>query len=29
MFLRETPVRRADGKVVKYLYLVESLRGKG
>ena len=29
MFLRETPVRRADGKVVKYLHLVESLRVKG
>lgn len=29
MFLRETPVRRADGKVVKYLHLVESHRVKG
>lgn len=29
MFLRETPVKRADGKVVKYLHLVESHRVKG
>ncbi len=29
MFLRETPVRRADCKAVKYLHLVEFLRGKG
>lgn len=29
MFLRETPVKRSDGKVVKYLHLVESRRVAG